>query len=105
MGRPLDERVTAEVGREICRRANVKALLVGSIAPLGSHYIITLNAINSSNGDSLAQDQIEAEGKEKVLAALGAVVSRVRPRLGETLASVKLSVGPLKKLRPPPWKR
>ena len=95
MGRSPDDRVTAEIGREICQRANVKAVLVGSVSPLGSHYVIILNAINASSGDSLAQDQMEAESKERVIAALGAAASKLRSRLGETLASIKVSDRPL----------
>ncbi len=70
MNRSPDERVTAEIGREICQRQGIKALIAGSIAPLGSHYVLTLAAINSKSGEVVAREQIEAEGREQVLKAL-----------------------------------
>ena len=54
MGRSPDERVTRDVGREICQRQGLKAMLVGSIASLGNHYVITLEAINAQTGDAIA---------------------------------------------------
>jgi hypothetical protein len=71
MGRSPDERVTASVAREICQREGVKAMLVGSIASLGSRYSLTLQAVNCQTGDSLASEQAEAESKEQVLRSLG----------------------------------
>ena len=89
MNRPPEERVVGPVAREVCQRQNVKALLAGEIAPLGSHYVITLDAVNCATGDSLAKEQIEANSKEEVLSALGKSVSRLRRKLGESLASVE----------------
>jgi tetratricopeptide (TPR) repeat protein len=88
MSRPADERITPAVGREICEREGIKALLVGSIAGLGARYVITLEAVNAETGDVLAREQAEAESKEEVLKALGKASSRVRARLGESLASI-----------------
>jgi serine/threonine protein kinase len=65
MGRPAEERITNEVAREICVREGIKAMLTGSIAGLGSHYVITLSAINAQSGDTLASEQSEAENKEQ----------------------------------------
>src|SRR5262245_56767403 len=67
MRRSSNERVTAEIAREICERQNLKALIAGSITSLGSHYVITLEAINGQSGESLAHAQVEAESKEQVL--------------------------------------
>ena len=82
MKRPPDERVTAEIAREICERQNIKALIAGSIAPLGSHYVITLEAINGQSGEALAREQIEAESKEQVLRALSQAATRLRAEVG-----------------------
>ncbi len=95
MGRSPDERVTSDVGREICQREGLKAMLTGTIANLGSQYVITLNAVNARTGDSLAQAQVQAESKEKVLAALGKGVSELRGKLGESLASIQKFDKPL----------
>ena len=89
MGRSPDERVTGAVAREICERENIKAALNGSIASLGSQYVISVDAVNCRTGDSLAREQVTAEAKEKVLPALGSVAARLRGQLGESLASIQ----------------
>ncbi len=89
MGRTADERVTGAVAREVCERQNVKATINGSIAALGNEYVIALQALNCNTGDLIAGEQITADRKEKVLAALGTVTSRLRSKLGESLASVQ----------------
>lgn len=95
MGRAPDERVTADVGREICQRNGIKGLLTGSIAPLGSQYVITLDAVSATNGDSLAREQVQSSSKENVLNDLHKAVSRLRSKLGESLASVQKFDKPL----------
>ena len=88
MNRKPDEPITEVVGREVCQRLGVKALMVGSIASLGSRYVITLRAINAQSGETLASAQQEAQSRETVLQALGAVSSDIRGRLGESLPSI-----------------
>jgi tetratricopeptide (TPR) repeat protein/predicted Ser/Thr protein kinase len=95
MGRPPDTRITSEVGREICQRKGVKAMLTGSIASLGSQYVITLEAVNAATGDMLAQEQAQAASKEQVLNTLGSATSKLRARLGESLASIQKFDKPL----------
>jgi eukaryotic-like serine/threonine-protein kinase len=89
MGKPSDERITKDIGREICERQGIKALLSGSIASLGSHYVITLEALNAQSGDPIAREQIEATSKESVLSSLGTAASNLRQKLGESLSSIK----------------
>jgi eukaryotic-like serine/threonine-protein kinase len=89
MGRSPDERLTVDLARDLCLRMGSKAMLSGSIASLGTQYVLTLNAINCQTGDSLAQQQAEASSKEQVLSALGTAVSKLRSTLGESLASVQ----------------
>jgi tetratricopeptide (TPR) repeat protein len=89
MERSPDERVTRTVAREIAQREQLKALVAGSIAPLGQHYVIALEAINAQTGDVMAREQAEASSKEQVLTSLGASISRLRQKLGESLASVQ----------------
>jgi tetratricopeptide (TPR) repeat protein/predicted Ser/Thr protein kinase len=95
MGRSEDERLTTAVARDLAQRTGSKAVLAGDIAQLGSQYVITLNAINTVNGDTIAQDQEQAESKEKVLAALGKAASRLRNKLGESLTSIQKLDKPL----------
>ncbi|HXR39969.1 MAG TPA: serine/threonine-protein kinase, partial [Terracidiphilus sp.] len=89
MGRTGDERVTTEIGREISQRNGIKAMLVGSIASLGSQYVVTLDAVSAATGDSLGQAQAQAGSKEQVLAALNDAAGKIRQRLGESLASIQ----------------
>jgi tetratricopeptide (TPR) repeat protein/predicted Ser/Thr protein kinase len=95
MGRSPDTRITSEVGREICQRNGVKAMLTGSIASLGAQYLVTLEAVNAATGDMLAEEQAQAASKELVLNALGSGSSKLRARLGESLASVQKFDKPL----------
>jgi serine/threonine protein kinase/Tfp pilus assembly protein PilF len=88
MGRSQDERLTTELARDLAQRTSSKAVLVGNIAQLGTQYVVTLNAINAVNGDTIAEDQEQAESKENVLAAVGHAASRMRGKLGESLASI-----------------
>ena len=89
MGHPTNERVTGDVGRELCLRTGSKALLGGAISSLGSHYLIDLNAVACGTGDTLAKEQSEASDKENVLKALSRVSSSLRTKLGESLPSVQ----------------
>jgi len=95
MNRSPDERVTSETGQEICQRQGLKAVIAGSIAPLGSHYVLTLSAINSNSGEVVAREQTEAENKEQVLKALSQAASRLREKLGESLSSIQKFDAPL----------
>ena len=95
MGQLPEARITPEVGRQICTRNGVKAMLTGSIAAVGTQYLITLNAVNAASGDNLAQEQVQAAKKEEVLSSLGTAVSNLRGKLGESLSSVKRFDKPL----------
>jgi len=95
MGRSPDERVTRDVAREICQRQGLKAMLVGSIASLGNHYVITLDAINAQTGDAIAREQAESENKEQVLHALSEAAMKLREKLGESLQSIQKFDAPI----------
>ena len=95
MGRSSDERLTKDVAHEICLREGVKAMLAGSIAGLGSHYVITLDAINAQTGDTLDREQVEADSKEQVLKSLDKAATSLREKLGESIGSVQKFTTPL----------
>jgi eukaryotic-like serine/threonine-protein kinase len=95
MGKSPEERITPAIGREIAQRTGVKALLVGSIAGLGTQYIVTLDAVNAANSDTLAEVQAQADSKEHVLKALDQATTQLREKLGESLASIKRFDKPL----------
>jgi serine/threonine protein kinase/tetratricopeptide (TPR) repeat protein len=95
MGRRAEDRITSDVGREICLREGIKAMLNGSIDSVGGQYIVTLEATNASSGDSLGRQQAQADRKEEVLNALHTAASRLRGQLGESLATVQKYDTPL----------
>jgi len=101
MGRQPDERVSIEVGREICQRNGIKAMLSGSVASLGSRYVVTLTAANAATGDTLAEVQQQATSKEQVLDSLGKAASALRAKLGESLSSVQKFDKPLEEATTP----
>ncbi|MGH9714535.1 MAG: winged helix-turn-helix domain-containing protein [Candidatus Acidiferrales bacterium] len=89
MGRAPSDRITPEVARDLCQRAGSKVYLGGSIASLGSQYVLGLSAVNCRTGDSIAQQQVQAARKEDVLKALGEASKELRKKLGESLGSVQ----------------
>ncbi len=89
MGRPSNERITREIARELCIRTGSKAIVLGSISNLGGQYVVGVDAVGCSTGDTLAKEQEEAAGKPDVLKALGKAVTSLRTKLGESLASVQ----------------
>jgi serine/threonine protein kinase/tetratricopeptide (TPR) repeat protein len=94
MGRPGD-RLTPEVTREVCQRTGSKAMVTGSIAGLGSQYVVGLEAVNCQSGDLLAETQEQAASKERVLKALDAAAVSLRSKLGESLSTVQEYSTPL----------
>jgi eukaryotic-like serine/threonine-protein kinase len=89
MRRSPEERVIGAVARELCQRAGARATVEGSIAPLGSSYVIALGVHDCQTGAAIAQEQTQADSKEGVLKAVGTTVTSLRKRLGESLASIK----------------
>jgi tetratricopeptide (TPR) repeat protein/predicted Ser/Thr protein kinase len=89
MAKPKDARPTPDVARDVCQRTASAATIEGSIASLGSQYVLSLKAVNCRNGDLLAQEQVTASGKEQVLNALGDAATKLRGKMGESLASVR----------------
>ena len=95
MGGSAGDHLTPEVTREVCQRTGSKAMLTGSIASLGSQYVIGLKAANCSTGDVLAEAQQQAAGKEAVLKALDNAAVSLRGQLGESLMSVQKYATPV----------
>jgi len=89
MTRPASTKLTPEVTRELCQRAGSKAYIAGSIGSMGSEYVLGLEAVNCQSGETLAEEQVAAVSKEKVLNALGNAASKLRGELGESLATVQ----------------
>jgi DNA-binding winged helix-turn-helix (wHTH) protein/tetratricopeptide (TPR) repeat protein len=89
MRRKPDEPVTNGVAREVCQRTGCKAMIGGSVASLGSEYVIDLTAVNCHTGDVLAQQQIRVNRKEEVLDRLDRAAADLRQKLGESLSSIE----------------
>jgi tetratricopeptide (TPR) repeat protein len=89
MGQKPDVKLTPEIARELCQRTQSTAVLHGSIASLGSQYVLGIQATNCRTGDVLAEEQATADNKEETLKALGGAVTKLRAKLGESLNSVQ----------------
>jgi len=95
MGEPPDAKLTPEIARNICQRTESAAILDGSIASLGNQYILGIKAVNCRTGDTLAEEQVRATGKEHVLGAMDTAAAKLRERLGESLSTVKKFDAPI----------
>jgi tetratricopeptide (TPR) repeat protein/predicted Ser/Thr protein kinase len=98
MNKAPDIRVTREVGREIALRQGLKAVIVGAIAKFDRNYSLTLEAINTQTGETLAMTQVETEGKDQVLRALSQAATQMREKLGESLSSIQRFDKPLEEI-------
>jgi class 3 adenylate cyclase len=101
MNQAPDARLTPGIARQVCQRLGSAAILEGSIASLGSQYVLGLKAVNCHSGDSLAEEQVTANGKEQVLPALTAAATRLRTKLGESLTTVEKFNTPIAQVTTP----
>jgi serine/threonine protein kinase/tetratricopeptide (TPR) repeat protein len=96
-----EAKLTAAVAREICQRRGSTAVLNGSIAQIGTQYLLTIKAVNCASGEVLASTEAQAADKDHVLGALGSVASDIRSRLGESIASLQRYNAPLAQVTTP----
>ncbi len=101
MDQNLDAKLTPSIAREICQRTGSAAALEGSIAQIGTQYLLTLKAVNCGSGESLASAEARASDKNHVLDALGMVATEMRTKLGESLNTVKKFDMPLEQATTP----
>jgi serine/threonine protein kinase/Flp pilus assembly protein TadD len=101
MGQKPDAKLTPEIARELCQRTGSSAVLDGSIASLGSQYVLGIQATNCHTGDVLAEEQATADNKEQSLKALGGAVTKLRAKLGESLNSVQRFDTPIEQATTP----
>ena len=101
MNRPSETRIAPEVAQEICERSGGTAILEGSIACLGSQYVLCIRARNCRTGDVLGQEQTQAATKEEVLNAFREIAVQIRARLGETLSALREHPAPLEEATTP----
>jgi serine/threonine protein kinase len=98
MGRQKGEHLTVDLAREVCQRLGGKVILAGSVSKLGANYVVGLNALNCHTGDSLGSEQVEADGQEHVIKALGESATKMRQNLGESLKSIQRFDAPLEQV-------
>jgi eukaryotic-like serine/threonine-protein kinase len=101
MAQPKDARLTSELVRDVCQRTGGAATIEGSISNLGSQFVVGLKAVNCHSGDLLANEQATANSKEQVLKALGEAATKIREKLGESLASVQKYDAPAESVTTP----
>lgn len=89
LGQTKDQRITPELAQQLGQRLGVKAYLAGSIASLGSSYVIQINAVNVATGEVFAREQVSAPDKTGVLQAVSQAATAMRARLGESMASIQ----------------
>jgi tetratricopeptide (TPR) repeat protein len=101
MGQKPDAKLTPEIARELCQRTSSAAVLDGSIAQIGTQYLLTVKAVNCENGESLASTEAQASDKSHVLDALGKSALEIRNKLGESLSTVQKFDTPLEQATTP----
>jgi class 3 adenylate cyclase/tetratricopeptide (TPR) repeat protein len=89
LGQPVEQKITSALAREIGQREGIKAYLAGSVASLGSSYVVSLDAVNCATGETFAREQVEAQDKPHVLTALSTAATQLRGKLGESMASIE----------------
>ncbi|MGH9716645.1 MAG: protein kinase domain-containing protein, partial [Candidatus Acidiferrales bacterium] len=95
MEQPAGAKLTGDLAQQVCQRAGGAAVIEGSIASLGTQYVLGLKAVNCQNGDLLAGEEAAANGKEQVLGALDEAATKLRGALGESLGSVQKHDAPV----------
>jgi DNA-binding winged helix-turn-helix (wHTH) protein/tetratricopeptide (TPR) repeat protein len=101
MGQPIDAKLVPAIAREVCQRTTSAALLDGSIAKIGTQYLLTLKAVNCKSGETLASTEAEASDENHVLSALGKVSVEIRNKLGESLSTIQKFDTPLEEATTP----
>ena len=101
MGQPLEERLTPDVAQEVCQRTGSKLTVTGSIANVGSKYLVGLNASNCQTGDSIARVQEQVPKKDDVLDALDDLATTLRREVGESLSTIEKYDTPIKEATTP----
>ena len=101
MERPSDTRLSPEIAKEVCERTGTAAVLDGSIAKMGSQFVLGFRATDCRTGTLLDQQQVQVDRKEDVLHALTKVASDFRRRAGESIAELTAHDKPLEEATTP----
>lgn len=101
MGRSSNSPVTQEIGREICLREGARALLVPAITRAGTHYAISAQLVDPTNGEVVHALTEKADNEDALLDALDRLAESTRQALGESLYSIGRSSRPLLQVTTP----
>ena len=101
MGVPPDSKLSPKMAGDLCQRLGSKVYLGGSISNIGNQYVVGVSAVNCQTGDSVAQQQVTANGKEAVLGALGTASTKLREQLGESLKTIQKLDTPIEQATTP----
>jgi eukaryotic-like serine/threonine-protein kinase len=101
MGQPVDAKLIPAIAREVCQRTASAVVLDGSIAKIGTQYLLTLKAVNCESGETLASTEAQASDENHVLSALGKVSVEIRNKLGESLSTIQKFDTPLEQATTP----
>jgi tetratricopeptide (TPR) repeat protein len=90
MKRPTSTPIDESVGREVCQREGLKALLLASIGKLDDQYSVRARVIHARSGRTLATSPVvTAVNEAGALEATRRVGRTLRGQLGETLHSIE----------------
>lgn len=95
MEKPVNERLSRDVAREVCLRNNSQAYVTGTISNEGSGYLLRLQGWECRKNGVIAAAEARAESRDVVIRKLGEAGKQLRARLGESLASVEKFDKPL----------
>jgi tetratricopeptide (TPR) repeat protein len=95
MGRSADSRIDEVLGREICQRENIRALIVESIAQTGNRYDLTARVVDPTSGNTAAAFEARTENEDNLLNALDSLATDIRRGLGESFYSIRQNRKPL----------
>jgi eukaryotic-like serine/threonine-protein kinase len=95
MEKPLNDRITPALGREICQRENIRGLIASSITRAGQEYALTAQLIDPQSGETVRSYTERSYGEDHILEALDVLAKEIREALGESLYEIHLAAKPL----------
>ncbi|HWY15056.1 MAG TPA: winged helix-turn-helix domain-containing protein [Rhizomicrobium sp.] len=88
MERPKDAPLTAALAQEVCARNQANAVLSGTVAQVGSRFLVTLEARDCNAGANIAEAKADTGRIENVPSVLDALTAHLRAGLNDSSASI-----------------
>ncbi|HEY4320380.1 MAG TPA: protein kinase [Gemmatimonadales bacterium] len=89
MQRPDTARIDLATARNIALRSGAKAVVAGSVVPVGTGYLLTLRLVAAESGNDLASFSESAKDVSDLIPAVDRVTKALRRKIGESLKSVR----------------